>query len=654
MKKIICFFLTFFIVLISAYTLMGNRPMKPTIKIAGDNNYPPFEFVNESGVYRGFNNDIIQSISVNEELDIEILPMAWHDAVSALENGEVDALQGMTISKERKEKFDFTESYIEKEQVIFVLEDNNYVSEISDLYGKRVSFQESDISLDFVKDIEEIEKVPKENQQLALMALVDGEVEAFIGDRLTGMYYLQRESLYGKIKIVGEPLEIRYYAIAVKKGDKETLEIFERGLKNIRDNGTHGKIYHKWFGEVINDQGYYLKRIAYILTGAFLVSVIIILIYYYTNKNLKYQVVRRTERLLQANKELALSSLKLENNYNLLNNIIESTFSGIFAFDKDCRIVTANTKALNLLEKAALKGCEWQALWISDYFDTDPIFLGFKGESTNISIKREVNRLYQYFECAITPVISADQEVSNVVCILADRTEETKIKDMLSREDKMSAMGHLTTSIAHELRNPLTAIKAYVELIPEKIENPDFRKHIAAVVPKEIDRMNALITSLLEYSKPKSACPEKEELGAVIKEAITLFEPLFKQKNIKINYKLEDVSAFIDKNQIKQALVNIIINSMEAMEKGKIEIRAFEENERAMIEIEDNGPGIPKEQMNKIFDVFYTYSKKNGTGMGLSIAYTLIKENGGDIFFTSTLNEKTTARIALPVFEEKV
>ena len=190
---------------------------KEVLRIAGDNNYPPYEFIDKDGNYRGFNVDMMRAIAIELGIDIELIPMSWQEAMEALEKGEVDAVQGMTKSSIREEKFEFSSPLVTNSQAIFVLKDTNYISSLKDLEGKKVSFQRADVSYELAQDIRGIKPIIMINQEEAIDLLLQGEVDAFIGNRLTGIYYLQREENFDKIKIVGEPMHITEYCTSVQK-----------------------------------------------------------------------------------------------------------------------------------------------------------------------------------------------------------------------------------------------------------------------------------------------------------------------------------------------------------------------------------------------------------------------------------------------------
>ncbi len=195
----------------------------------------------------GFNVDMMRAIAIELGIEIELIPMGWQEAMDALESGEVDAVQGMTRSALREEKFDFSLPLVTNSQAIFVLKETNYISTLDDLAGKKASFQLGDISYELGgRDIKDIERYIKINQEEAIDLLLNGKVDAFVGNRLTGIYYLQREGNFDKVKIVGgEPMHITEYCTSVQKGDTEVLDIINQGLDGIKKNGNYDKIYKK-------------------------------------------------------------------------------------------------------------------------------------------------------------------------------------------------------------------------------------------------------------------------------------------------------------------------------------------------------------------------------------------------------------------------
>lgn len=166
---------------------------------------------------------------------------------------------------------------------------------------------------------------------------------------------------------------------------------------------------------------------------------------------------------------------------------------------------------------------------------------------------------------------------------VAQRTQEIEdLYELAKHNDKMQALGVLSAGLAHELRNPLTSIKTFIDLIPLKINDDNFKKELMNIVPKELKRLENLVGSLLDYSKPRATQPKSTNLHEVILEIITMFKKNLQEKNIKLEQVNTDINLFVDESQLKQILINIILNSVDAIEdKGLIEISAKEGEKKA-------------------------------------------------------------------------
>ncbi|MPM76667.1 Signal transduction histidine-protein kinase AtoS [bioreactor metagenome] len=216
--------------------------------------------------------------------------------------------------------------------------------------------------------------------------------------------------------------------------------------------------------------------------------------------------------------------------------------------------------------------------------------------------------------------------------------------ESLRKKDRMESLGILMAGIAHEIRNPLTSIKTYAELLPKKYDNPKFREMISKDIPYEIERLNSLINELLEYSKPKKAFKENVNIYEIIEKILALIGNKIQKESVKINIDIpKDVFVYADKNHLKQIIINLILNGIEAINKEEksINISSMESLGKTYLMIEDNGCGMDKEELNKIYDPFYT-TKASGTGLGLFVCYQLMEENNGKIHVSSSKDEGTS------------
>lgn len=295
------------------YSLVHGEDTEKVYKFAGDTNHPPYEYIDNEGNFKGFSVDIIKAIADKKDIEIEIIPMEWNEAVLALDNGEVDGLIGMSQNKERLTKYRFISPTLINNQVIFVHDDTIHINETEDLIGTKVAYQKNDINESVIRELPNVEIFPMAKQEDTLIALQNKEVDAALGNRLVGIYHIQRKKMAESIKIVGEPLTSSKYGPVVRLNDIEVYEILEDGLQGIKEDKTYDKIHDRWFGTDINSIGLilnlYRNEIIIIISSIF---IIFIFLYLY-NKRLQKQVLKRTRELEQANRDLVKQQNEIYN-----------------------------------------------------------------------------------------------------------------------------------------------------------------------------------------------------------------------------------------------------------------------------------------------------------------------------------------------------
>ncbi|MGL5512634.1 MAG: transporter substrate-binding domain-containing protein, partial [Sporomusa sp.] len=269
--------------------------------VAGDENSPPYEFVDVidgAKVYRGFNVDLIKAVALSTGYEIRFRPMPWVDAIKALERGEVDAVEGMKYNPERELMYDFSNPYMINSPAIFVRADMHTIASVADLAGYKVAVQKDDVGYHRLNGYANL--VLTIDQEAAMELLLNGSVDAVFGNKLTGQYILQRTKKYSYVKIVGGDTDADGYCVAVRNGDP-VLDVFNKGLKEIKDNGTYDKIYAKWFGETVDHPAQYYKRNFGIAVG---VALVLVVLGVAINLYLQREVKKRTNEIQKINEEL--------------------------------------------------------------------------------------------------------------------------------------------------------------------------------------------------------------------------------------------------------------------------------------------------------------------------------------------------------------
>ncbi len=240
----------------------------------------------------------------------------------------------------------------------------------------------------------------------------------------------------------------------------------------------------------------------------------------------------------------------------------------------------------------------------------------------------------------------------NYIIVINDVTEARRLEEESKRKEKLSAMGELASGVAHEIRNPINAIGMIAQRLDKefKVQNDSEEYHnITSLLRKEVTRINKIISQFLGYAKPLDIQVKKINSKEYFDDIYRLFIDQAKQKQVElIKLSNQSFEMMVDPELIKQSLMNLIQNAIDAVEKkGKVEINYFIAGNDLLIEISDDGKGIPEDMRGKIFDLYYT-TKPEGTGLGLSIVQKIIAEHNGTIEVIGDLNKFTKFKIKIP------
>jgi signal transduction histidine kinase len=232
--------------------------------------------------------------------------------------------------------------------------------------------------------------------------------------------------------------------------------------------------------------------------------------------------------------------------------------------------------------------------------------------------------------------------------------EMQRTQQLMRRTDRLSSLGSLTAGLAHEIRNPLVTVKTFLDLVPKRYKDKEFRENFLKLTTSELDRITKLVSDLLDFARPKKPTLRRADVNQVIEEVIPLIKVEATKRDINIETTLrETLRSRLDADQMKQVFLNILLNAIEAIKAhGKISIttRAIQKNgvEYAQVEIEDTGKGIPQKIVEQIFDPFFT-TKGTGAGLGLAISHQIVEEHHGTIEVESKPKKGTAFFVNIPI-----
>jgi two-component system sporulation sensor kinase A len=256
------------------------------------------------------------------------------------------------------------------------------------------------------------------------------------------------------------------------------------------------------------------------------------------------------------------------------------------------------------------------------------------------------------FDVIKVPLFYEDGERKGLLIIGRDITQQKLAETLLLKKEKLSVLGELAAGIAHEIRNPLTSIKGFMQVMKETKEVNDWYMEI---ILNELERINQIVSKLLVLAKPQSHDYKPFLLSDGMNYVVQLMSHEATLNNVAVSVENAIPHAFVygDKNQLIQVFINIMKNAIEAMPKGgTIDLRIWEEDENINITIADTGVGISKERLGKIGEPFFTLKEK-GVGLGLTTSTKIIQEHKGTLEIDSEVGKGTTVYLSLPKYKKE-
>lgn len=241
--------------------------------------------------------------------------------------------------------------------------------------------------------------------------------------------------------------------------------------------------------------------------------------------------------------------------------------------------------------------------------------------------------------------------------------QNAQLRQEIAQSDKYKTLSTLASGVAHEVKNPLTSIKTFCEYLPQKLDDKEFLLKFSRLVGREVDRIDGMVHELLDYGKPGPLALKKTDINKLVEDTLGTLSNQFIKDHIDVvvtesqgHTSQENVFLNIDANRIRQALLNLFLNAIEAMPSGgklavSTRVKGQGSSSKGLeIVIQDTGPGITPEDLKHIFDPFFS-RKDNGTGLGLAIVQGIVEQHKGKIRITSKVGVGTTVKVELPIEE---
>jgi two-component system sensor histidine kinase HydH len=253
-------------------------------------------------------------------------------------------------------------------------------------------------------------------------------------------------------------------------------------------------------------------------------------------------------------------------------------------------------------------------------------------------------------------IVNEEGDFVGNILILRDLGEVRSLQEEIRRKEKLAAVGSLAAGIAHEIRNPLSSIKGVATYFGNRFAETVEDKELAGVMVREVDRLNRVISELLEFARPSELKLKPTNINELLEHSVRLIQQDAKSNNIEIDLSVGDdlPSVLLDPDRFSQALLNLYLNGIQAMDEGgMLSVKSTHgKNGEIKVEITDTGKGIDLDDVNKVFDPYFT-TKSKGTGLGLAIVHKIVEAHHGEIKIRSTPGKGTVFTLLIPLKPNK-
>lgn len=620
-----------------------------TLKVAYEQNNPYYAYEDAEGKTVGLQVDILNAIADEMGIsEIEYHPYNnMESCILAMEAGEVDVVLGFPMLYDGDTSNIMTSSEIHTVD-LSLLAPREIASQIhsGELTSYTAVFEHNINNYKIVSNLGARLYFVVGTQEELVESVLSGKAQAMVCDENCVAAILKAQDQEDAFETIRSNITTVGYAIAVRKGADTLLRSINDGIIKIRMSGQYEIILRRWNKQTI-DVDNLIKNIIVVASVVSVIAIAYLLFSWRLRRVLKLKIAEVTEEL-----DDRLQQLQQES--HLRNQIIEYAPNMMLLCDADQNTILMNAAARKLtgcngaqlpvqqlpvigeLVQAALQMAHLERIGT-----IEDVVIGYRRG-------KDENRSYR---CTIIETHLGNSG-SGYLLIISDITaEEVKKQEMIEKE-KSVALSRLVAGIAHEVKNPLTGIQNFADMIISERENPQFWNYFAEFVPKEIGRISKLIESLMNYARPAKGVKTPTEVAPLIRESMYLLNTTA-TSCVCVNAELEEgMWIFVEQDRIKQVLINILLNSLEAVEmRNKLEnepgkqyqisISAYKQSGEVFIRVEDQGDGMSEEDLQFCMDPFYT-TKEKGTGLGLAISRQFVQENGGTMAIDSMKHEGTT------------
>jgi len=635
------------------------------LRVAVDPSQPPFQFVDASGRPAGFFVDLMNAIGESCGMAVSLLAMPGHDAAAALEAGAVDVILGVPYSSGYSALpfADMSEPlFASAVAVVSRVDDERYSEGVARLTDGVLALTRGSPAYDFLKAIRAVHFNETTRPADALELLALGRADVFLEDRAVASYLLRGRPDSAMFELASSYWLPSEYGMAVRSGDDFLLYKLNQGLGSIKESGAFSAAHERWF----DDSEQAARRRLRTAMTVFALAVSVLLLggggTIWWNRQLASRVRSSTAELLSANEALERLVGETEDKKEFIAQILESSPRGLVTCGLDGLVAVCNARAraIGLLDPDPVGRPFYGYPFLEHFLQVDRMARTLAGEAFPFeSVEWErPDGARLHIRNGLYPQFDHEGHVVGVIFSFEDHTSEKAMLERLAEREKDEALGRIVAGIAHEIRNPLTSIKAFVELLPRKMDDPRFMREMGAYVPREVERVDMLIRDLIDFARPRKPVRTVVDISALMESCVALAAPSLRKRGINMkSVTVAGVGALVDADQVRQCMMNFILNAADSVEAAKsrlsdpIEVDILVSTsvavDKARVEVSDHGEGMDEAALAKVFEPFYT-TKRSGVGLGLPLSRQYVEENGGRLEIHSIAGAGTLVTMEFP------
>ena len=654
----------------------------PSITVVSDDNYPPYIFRDANGQVAGILPDQWKLWEKKTGIKVNLKAMDWAEAQRVIQAGQSDVIDTIFLTDERAQIFDFTSPYAKIEVPVFAHKSLGGITDVDSLQGFSVGFKEGDAVENYLtnRGISNLQAYP--SYEAIIQAAKNEEIKVFSVDQPAAIYYLYKYDIADEFR-QSFVLYTGEFHRAVQKGNSELLALVEDGFRKISKR-EYDEINRKWMGLPI-EWTVVLRRYAPILELATALFLLLAGGNLYLRRRVRIKTCELRHALETREKNLAelkKSEEELRKSHEYFSTLFNSTSDAVFIHNATTgEILDVNRRMLEMYGFPSLKEV------ISSFTDVPDIAPPFSKNDALTWMKKACTEGPQTFEwlarhldghtfwvevCIRRFQIGSDDRLIVTVRNIAERkkaeAERLGYERRMLEAQKLESLGLLAGGIAHDFNNLLTAILGNIDLALLDIPHTSSARDDLVTAMTATRRAAELAQQMLAYSGKGRFVIERVNVPATIQEIVQMMKAsISKSANLQLLFpeSLPDIE--VDANQLRQVIMNLVINASESLENksGSIRLSAgVVDGEQLLpakiwpheplpsgaylyIEVTDSGSGIPPHLIEKIFDPFFS-TKFIGRGLGLCAVLGIVRGHKGAIQVDSAIGKGTTFRVFFP------